>query len=95
MVQASDDVSNLQAVREAVRTLASALERLESWLPAEIDKDPTATAAVKPFMDVAVALETARTAQRAANSLTYYWGAEAMDRGAPPQTLDWSDGTSS
>ncbi|GAA4753144.1 hypothetical protein GCM10023350_43010 [Nocardioides endophyticus] len=85
-------MSNLEAAVEAMRALSAALGRLQSWLPTEASADKGATAGAWSFMEVAAALETARAAQRAANSLMYFLAAEAMDRGASPRTLDWPDG---
>ena len=81
--------SNLEFAARAARDLGKAQTQIQRWLMAQGAHHDAADA--DDWAGVAVALEVARTAQRAADLVVYYLGAEAVDRGAPPRVLDWPD----
>jgi hypothetical protein len=87
---ASED-SNLESAARAARELGEAQTHLQRWLSMQVDHPAAET---DDWFGVAAALEVARTAQRAADLVAYYLGAEAVDRGARPRVLGWPDPSS-
>lgn len=71
-------------VTEALRSLSGRLDDLQA---------PRARHGVGREFDAAAAVETARAVRRSSDDLFHNLVAEALDRGIPLRTLDWSDGT--